>query len=80
MNAITQKPATAGQIEQISRFGADAIEEVLNEMKLEQSIAKRIIESGDGFAYAIRLAAFDSLKILSVKKEYRIWSASTIWR
>ena len=69
MNAITQ--ATAGQIKQINRFGSDAIEKVLGELGLDNPGAQRVIEHGDEFAEAIRMAALASLKDLSVSDKFK---------
>lgn len=71
MNAITQKSATGGQIKQINRFGSDAIEKVLGELGLNNTGAQRVIENGDEFASAIRIAALASLKDLSVTDKYK---------
>jgi len=71
MNAITQKSATAGQVKQINRFGADAIEKVLGELGLNNTGAQSVIENGDEFASAIRIAALASLKDLSVTDKYK---------
>ena len=69
MNAITQ--STAGQIKQINRFGSDAIEKVLGELGLDNPGAQRVIEHGDEFAEAIRIAALASLKDLSVSDKFK---------
>ena len=71
MNAITQQPATSGQIKQINRFGVDAIEKVLAEFGLDNPGAQRVIEHGDEFAEAIRTAALASLKDLSVSDKFK---------
>ena len=71
MNAITQKSATGGQIKQINRFGSDAIEKVIRELGLNNTGAQRVIENGDEFASAIRIAALASLKDLSVTDKYK---------
>ena len=71
MNAITQKSATSGQIKQINRFGSDAIEKVLAELGLDNPGAQRVIEHGDDFAEAIRMAAITSLKDLSVSDKFK---------
>jgi hypothetical protein len=71
MNAITQKFATSGQIKQINRFGSDAIEKVLAELGLDNPGAQRVIEHGDDFAEAIRMAAITSLKDLSVSDKFK---------
>ena len=71
MKAITQKSASAGQVNQINRFGADAIEKVLGELSLNSTGAQRVIENGDKFASAIRNAALASLKDLSVTDKYK---------
>jgi hypothetical protein len=71
MNAITQKSATSGQIKQINRFGSDAIEKVLAELGLDNPGAQRVIEHGDDFAEAIRMAAVTSLKDLSVSDKFK---------
>lgn len=70
MNAITQKPAIGGQIKQIIRFGADAIEKVLGELGLSNTGAQRVIENGDEFASAIRNAVLTSLNDLSRTDKY----------
>ena len=69
MNAITQ--ATAGQIKQINRFGSDAIDKVLGELGLDNPGAQRVIEHGDEFVEAIRMAALASLKDLSVSDKFK---------
>lgn len=69
MQTITQ--ATAGQIKQINRFGSDAIEKVLGELGLDNPGAQRVIEHGDEFAEAIRMAALTSLKDLSVSDKFK---------
>lgn len=69
MNAITQ--STAGQIKQINRFGSDAIDKVLGELGLDNPGAQRVIEHGDEFAEAIRIAALASLKDLSVSDKFK---------
>lgn len=71
MNAITQTTATAGQVNQINRFGSDAIEKVLAELGLDNPGAQRVIEHGDDFAEAIRTAAITSLKDLSVSDKFK---------
>ena len=71
MNSITQKSVTDGQINQINRFGADAIVKVLGEHGLNNTGAQRVIENGDEFASAIRNAAIASLKGLSVTDKYK---------
>jgi len=71
MKTITQTAATAGQIKQINRFSSDAIEKVLVELGLDNPGAQRVIEHGDEFAEAIRNAALESLKDLSVTDKYK---------
>lgn len=71
MNVITQTNATAGQIKQISRFAADAVEKVLGGLGLDKHDAQRVIEHGDEFAKAIRTAALASLKVLSVSDKFK---------
>ena len=71
MNAITQQSATSGQIKQINRFGSDTIENVLAVLGLDNPGAQRVIEHGDDFAEAIRMAAITSLKDLSVSDKYK---------
>ena len=71
MNAITQQPATSGQIKQINRFGADAIEKILEELGLNHAGAQRVIENGDEFTAAIRSAAQASLRDLSTTDKYK---------
>ncbi|MEK7643278.1 MAG: hypothetical protein AAB372_02415 [Patescibacteria group bacterium] len=71
MNAITQTAATSGQVKQINRFGSDAIEKVLAELGLDNPGAQRVIEHGDDFAEAIRVAAITSLKDLSVSDKFK---------
>jgi hypothetical protein len=70
MNAITQKSATSGQIRQISRFGSDAIEKALVELGLDKPGAQRVIEHGDDFAEAIRMAAINSLNELVGDRQF----------
>ncbi len=69
MTTITQ--ATAGQIEQINRFGSDAIRKVLNELGLDGLGAQRVIEHGGEFVEAIRNTALASLKDLSVSDKFK---------
>ncbi len=72
MTTITQAAqATAGQIKQINRFGSDAIEKVLGEFGLDNPGAQRVIEHGDEFSEAIRIAVLASLKDLSVFDKYK---------
>jgi hypothetical protein len=71
MTTITQQSATTGQIKQINRFGSDAIEKVLGELGLDNPGAQRVIEHGDEFAEAIRIAALASLKDLSVSDKFK---------
>ncbi len=71
MNTITQENATAGQIKQINRFGSDAIEKVLGELGLDNPGAQSVIEHGDEFAEAIRIATIASLKDLSVSDKFK---------
>jgi hypothetical protein len=71
MNAITQTQATPGQIKQINRFGSDAIEKVLAELGLDNPGAQRVIERGDEFAEAIRVATIASLNDLSVTDKFK---------
>jgi len=72
MKTITQTAAaTAGQLKQINRFASDAIEEVLVGLSLDNPGAQRVIEHGDEFANAIRNAALESLKDLSVTDKYK---------
>ena len=63
--------STAGQIKQINRFGSDAIEKVLGELGLDNPGAQRVIEHGDEFAEAIRIATLASLKDLSVSDKFK---------
>lgn len=69
MTTITQ--ATSGQIKQISRFGTDTIEKVLEELGLDNAGAQRVIEHGDDFTNAIREAALASIKDLSVSDKFK---------
>lgn len=69
MTTITQ--ATPGQVKQIIRFGADAIEKVLEELGLDNPGAQRVIEHGDDFISAIRETALASLKDLSVSDKFK---------
>jgi hypothetical protein len=71
MKTITQTAATAGQVKQINRFASDAIEKVLVKLGLDNPGAQRVIEHGDEFANAIREAALESLKGLSITFKYQ---------
>ena len=62
--------ATPGQIKQINRFGSDAIEKVLAGFGLDNPGAQCVIERGDDFAEAIRMAAITSLMDLSVSNQF----------
>lgn len=71
MKAITQEPATSGQIRQIGRFGSDAIEKLLEEIKLNKFGAQCIIERGDAFAEAISKATIATLYNMHVDERLK---------
>lgn len=71
MSTITQRVATPGQLKQISRFGSDAIDKILAELGLDNPGAQRVIEHGDEFTEAVRVAALASLKDLSVSDKFK---------
>lgn len=71
MNGITQNQATPGQIKQINRLASDAIEKVVAELGLDNPGAQRVIEHGDEFVEAVRIAALASLNDLSVSDRYK---------
>ncbi|MEK7639465.1 MAG: hypothetical protein AAB388_04875 [Patescibacteria group bacterium] len=67
MNGITQPTkATAGQMKQISRLAADAVEKVLTESDLNKDELQLVIEDGDKFVRAIRDAASKTMTTLSI--------------
>src|SRR3989344_5176654 len=63
-------PATPGQLRQISRVGADAIEKVLADFGLDNPGAQRVHAHGDKFAEVIRTATVAALNDLSVSDKY----------
>lgn len=70
MTTLTHKPATKGQIRQITRVGADAIERVLEELELDKDAAQLVHGRGNEFAAVIREAALASLPDLSVSDRF----------
>ncbi len=71
MKTLTQKPATKGQIRQITRVGTEAIEKVLEGLGLDKEGAQRIHTQSNEFSNAIRKAATASLKDLSVSDRFK---------
>ncbi len=72
MNGITQViPATAGQIKQINRLIADAVEKIVTELGLDKDGAQRVIEHGDELVGNIGEVALATLKDLSVSDKYK---------
>ena len=71
MKTITHARATPGQIKQISRFAADAVEKVLADFGPDHSGAQRVIEHGNEFASAICEATLAALKELSVSDKFK---------
>jgi len=69
MNAITQKPATKGQIRQIETVGKDALASALEALNPTKDGAQRVLES-DEFADAMRNAAHTTLSSLLVTDKY----------
>ena len=69
MNAITQIPATKGQIRQIETVGKDALALALEELSPTKVGAQRVLES-DEFADAMRNAAHTALSSLLVTDKY----------
>lgn len=72
MNGITQViPATAGQLKQINRIIADAVEKIVTELGLDKDGAQRVIEHGDELVGNIGEVAMATLKDLSVSDKYK---------
>lgn len=72
MNGITQVvPATAGQLKQINRIIADAVEKIVTELGLDKDGAQRVIEHGDELVGNIGEVALATLKDLSVSDRYK---------
>ena len=71
MKTITHARATPGQIKQISRFAADAVEKVLADFGPDHAGAQLVIERGNEFASAIREATMAALKDLSVSDKFK---------
>lgn len=72
MNGITQViPATAGQLKQINRIIADAVEKIVTELGLDKDSAQRVIEHGDELVGNIGEVAIATLKDLSVTDKYK---------
>lgn len=72
MNGITQViPATAGQIKQINRLIADAVEKIVTELGLDKDGAQCVIEHGDELVGNIGEVALVTLKDLSVSDKYK---------
>jgi len=72
MNGITQViPATAGQLKQINRIIADAVEKIVTELSLDKDGAQRVIEHGDKLVGNIGEVALRTLSDLSVTDEYK---------
>jgi hypothetical protein len=72
MNGITQViPATAGQLKQINRIIADAVEKIVTELGLDKDGAQRVIEHGDELVGNIGEVAIATLKDLSVTDKYK---------
>lgn len=72
MKGITQAlPATAGQIKQINRIIADAVEKIVMNCGLDKDGAQRVIEHGDELAHNIGEVARGTLADLSVSDKYK---------
>ncbi|MEN9881171.1 MAG: hypothetical protein RLZZ308_354 [Candidatus Parcubacteria bacterium] len=72
MNGITQViPATAGQLKQINRIIADAVEKIVTELGLDKDGAQRVIEHGDELVGNIGEVALRTLSDLSVTDKYK---------
>ena len=71
MKTLTPKPATKGQLRQITRVGTDAIDKVLEELGLDSGGAQRVHAHSYEFVEAIRTAALASLKDLSVTDKFK---------
>ncbi len=72
MNGITQVvPATAGQLKQINRIIADAVEKIVTELGLDKDGAQRVIEHGDELVGNIGEVTLATLKDLSVSDKYK---------
>ena len=70
MTTLTHKPATKGQIRQLRNVGADAIEQVLEELGISKDGAQRVHANGE-FATVMREAAKASILDLSVTDKYK---------
>ena len=72
MNGITQaQNATAGQLKQINRLIADAVEKIVADLGLDKDGAQRVIEHGDELVAPIGEKALAMLKDLSVSDKYK---------
>ncbi len=72
MNGITQKiPATTGQMKQINRILADALEKVVTGLGLDKDGAQRVLEHGDELVSNVGEVALATLKDLSVSNKYK---------
>ena len=72
MNGITQViPATAGQLKQINRLVADAVEKIVTKLGLDKDGAQRVIEHGDELVGNVGTATLAMLKDLSVSDKYK---------
>lgn len=72
MNGITQViPATAGQLKQINRLVADAVEKIVTELGLDKDGAQRVIEHGDELVGNVGTVTLATLKDLSVTDKYK---------
>jgi hypothetical protein len=70
-HATAAVAATSGQIKQINRLVADAVEKVISELGLDNPGAQRVIEHGDELIAAITEALTASLQDLSVTDKYK---------
>lgn len=70
MTTLTQKPATKGQIRQISRVGSDAVEKAVEEFGLDKAGAQLVHSRGDELAAMVREAMVSALRQLSVTNQF----------
>jgi hypothetical protein len=70
-NATQALPATAGQLKQINRLIADAVEKIVMNCDLDKDGAQRVIEHGDELTHNIGEVALATLKDLSVSDKYK---------
>ena len=72
MNRITQVvPASIGQIKQINRLIADAVEKTVTEFGLDKNGAQHVIERGNELVHNIEAITLAMLKDLSYSRRYQ---------